>query len=145
MCRPALAAATLATIGRFAAVKPAIAAGPSSAFRSMAVSHARHKAASVTTAAAKTTASCVLHGRWAAALIRRATDSPSTIRTKIWNLSARCSGFSGTRRLGDSIPRAPTASVSRAAPQKAYRAGVSTASDDSHRTPPSPKKIRYHE
>ena len=81
MCRPALAAAMPATIGRFAAANRAIAwagrvpAGP----RDLIQAH--HIVASVTTAAVSTTASGTLHGRRVAALIRRATDSPSTIRT----------------------------------------------------------------
>ena len=119
MCRPALAAAMPATTGRLSAVKRAIAAGLSSACRSAAVSQAHHRAASVISAAASTTASGRLQGRMAAALMSRATDSPSTIRTKIWNRSARCAGFSGTRRRGASMARAPTASASSAAPQNA--------------------------
>ncbi len=117
MCRPALAAAMPTTIGRLTAVNRAIAWGLSRASRSAALSQAHHTAASVISAAASTTASGRLQGRMAAALIRRATDSPSTIRTKIWNRSARCEGFTGTRRDGASIASAPTASVSSAAAQ----------------------------
>ena len=119
MCSPALAAAMPATIGRLTAVKRAMAAGLSRARRSAAVSHAHHRAASVISAAASTTASGRLQDRKAAALISRATDSPSTIKTKSWNRSARCEGLSGTRRRGVSMARAPAASVSNAAPQNA--------------------------
>ena len=96
----------------------------------------------MSSAAVSTTASGTLQGRVAAALIKRATDSPSTIKTKIWNRSARCQGLTGTRRDGFSIASAPTASVSSAAPQMAYRSAPSAASEDSHSAPPAPKKIR---
>ena len=81
MCRPALAAAMPATIGRFTAANRAIAGGRSSARWSADLIQAHHIVASVTTAAVSTAASGTLHGRRVAALIRRATDSPSTIKT----------------------------------------------------------------
>src|SRR5208283_4876096 len=68
----------------------------SRASRSADLIQDHHSDAKVMTAAASTTASGTLQGRSEAALIRRATDSPSTIRTKIWNRSARCQVFSGT-------------------------------------------------
>ena len=105
MCRPALAAAMLPTMGRLAAVNRAIAFGVFSASRSAVVSQAHHRAASVSSAAASTTASGTLQGRMAAALISRATDSPRTIRTRSWNRSARCQGLTGTGRDGGSISR----------------------------------------
>src|SRR5271165_2181640 len=132
MCRPALAAAMLPTMGRLAAVNRAIAFGLPSASRSAVVSQAHHRAASGT-----------LQGRIAAALISRATDSPRTIRTRSWNRSARCQGLTGTGRDGGSISSAPAASVSRAAPHKLYRVGPPAAREASHRTPAAPKKIRY--
>jgi len=141
-CRPALAAAMPATIGRLAAVNPAMAGALSRASRSADLIQDHHSDARVMTAAASTTASGTLQGRSEAALIRRATDSPSTIRTKIWNRSARCQVFSGTRRDGVIIARAPMASVSRAAAQKAYRRSALAASEDAHMTPPAPKKTR---
>jgi hypothetical protein len=73
----------------------------------------------VISAAVRTTASGRLQDRDAAALMSRAIDSPSTIKTKSWNRSARCALFSGTRRRGVSMARAPAASVSNAAPQNA--------------------------
>ncbi len=79
-------------MGKLAAVKLAIACGPSSASRSAAASHACHRAARVISAAASTTASGTLQGRMVAALMRRATDSPRTISTKIRNRSARALG-----------------------------------------------------
>jgi len=80
-CRPALAAAMPATVGRFAAANQAIIRGLSSAWWSADLIQAHHSDASITTAAVSTTANGMLHGRAVAALIRRATDSPSTIRT----------------------------------------------------------------
>ena len=121
----------------------AIAFGVPSASRSAVASQAHHRAAGVSSAAASTTASGTLQGRMAAALISRATDSPSTIRTRSWNRSARCQGLTGTGRDGGSISSAPAASMSRAAPHNAYRAAPSAAGEASHRPPAAPKKIRY--
>src|SRR5215469_2140489 len=81
MCRPALAAAMPATIGRFTAANQAIDCGRSSAAWSADLTQAHHSVASVTVAAVSTAASATLHGRKVAALIKRATDSPSTIKT----------------------------------------------------------------
>ncbi len=126
-----------------AGAERAIACGPSNALRSAAVSHACHSAASVISAAASTTARGTLPGRTVAALMRRATDSPRTIRTKIRNRSARWDVLSGTRRRGASLASAPTASVSRPAAQNAYRTGAATASEDNQSAPPAPKKTKY--
>ena len=142
MCRPALAAAMPATIGRFAAANQAIARGLSSAPWSADLIQAHHSVASVTTAAASTTASGTLHGRTVAALIRRATDSPSTIRTNSWKRSARWEGLSREPPAGREHPQR----ADRVGGQGGRPDGVSLraaqASEDSHSAPPEPKQTR---
>jgi hypothetical protein len=142
MCKPALAAAMPATIGRLAAANQAIVSGLSMARWSADLIQAHHNVASVTTAAVRTSPSGTLHGRRVAALIRRTTDSPRTIKTNSWKRSARCQALSGTRRLGESMPSPPTVSAARPAVQKAYRSGPPTASVGSQSAPPRPKQIR---
>ena len=119
MCRPALTLAIPVTMGRLRAVKLATAPGVPRAAGPTAVSQAHHRAARVSSAVPSTTASGTVQGRAAAALISRATDSPSTIRTKSWNRSVRCAGLTATRLDGSSMVSAPAASQARAAPQKA--------------------------
>ena len=94
-------------MGKLAAVKLAIACGPSSASRSAAASHACHRAARVISAAASTTASGTLQGRMVAALMRRATDSPRTISTKIRNRSARAPRRAGRQAHAKQHPQPP--------------------------------------
>src|SRR5262249_48149502 len=69
-CRPALAAATPATIGRFAAVKRAVAGGPSSPSPPAAGSQASPRAARGSSAPAGATARGTPPGRWGAGAVR---------------------------------------------------------------------------
>ena len=77
-----------------------------------------------------------------AALISRATDSPSTISTNSWNRSARWAELTGSRRAGFTMAMAPAASQASAAAQTANRAWPGMASEPTHSDPPVPKNTR---
>ena len=90
MCRPALPAAIPATIGRLSAVNRGHRARAVECFRGRPRSARPAIALQVSAVPRSAPLRGTLQGRCAAALISRATDSPSTISTKIWNRSARC-------------------------------------------------------
>src|SRR5262249_58201118 len=99
----------------------------------MALNEIHHIAAIVAKAAARTTPSAAVQGRWVAAPTRLATDSPRTIKRNVPKRSGRCDTFVGAARATPTLSHGPAISASIATAPSTYLAPPASASEPSQR------------